>query len=329
MSTGMSRAELRDAARKAFGDAGLAPEADKSWGLISEMGWLMMAVPEDLGGLGLGRDAVGVIHCELGRALVPGPAIAQMLVVEALGAAAEFDGRDGLLARAMGGEVMTASLAPSPPADGVLSCVPDADKASHVLVVDSDRVALLPSDRIGATFRETWDTGRRLFDVTLQAPGGALVLAEGDAAAALARRLQGQLAFALAADSLGAADAVLEMTVEYLKTRRQFDRPLALFQALKHRVADMRTWLAAAEALLWARAADPDADHVAMGALKAHATTAARMIAEEAIQLHGGIGVTMEHPCHLFLKRTMLNCALGGDNDAWEEAAGRRVLAMG
>jgi alkylation response protein AidB-like acyl-CoA dehydrogenase len=321
----VSREELQDAARKAFAEGGtLPPNAERSWGLIAEMGWLMMAVPEELGGLGLGGEAAAVVHTELGRALVPGPAIAQMLVVEALTSADGVDGREELLERAMSGEVMTASLNPAS-RSGPLVCVPDADRASHVLTIDDGRIALVPLDGAAITERATWDKTRRLFDVV---PNGAgLTLAEGAQATALAGRLQGQLALALAGDSLGAADAVLSLSVEYLKTRRQFDRPLALFQALKHRVADMKTWLAAAEALFWARATDPGLDLIATGALKAHATTAARMVAEEAVQLHGGIGVTMEHYCHLFLKRIMLNCALGGDADYWEEQAGRRALA--
>ena len=66
----MTREELQDSARRAFGGLGLEADPDKSWALIAEMGWLMMAVPEDLGGLGLGGEAAGVIHTELGRALV-------------------------------------------------------------------------------------------------------------------------------------------------------------------------------------------------------------------------------------------------------------------
>lgn len=324
----VSREELQDAARRAFGEGGaLSPEAERSWELVTEMGWLMMAVPEELGGLGLGGEALGVIHTELGRALVPGPAIAQMIAIEALFSAEGASARGELLDRAMAGEVMTASLAEgaSGSKPGTLRCVPDADRASHVLLVEGSRVSLVPLDGAKVTARETWDKTRRLFDVVPN--GDGLILAEGAQAAALASRLQARLAFALAGDSLGAADALLGLTVDYLKTRRQFDRPLALFQALKHRVADMKTWLAAAEALFWARAAEPDPDLVSIGALKAHATMAAQRIAEEAIQLHGGIGVTMEHYCHLFLKRVMLNCALGGDADYWEERAGREALA--
>jgi alkylation response protein AidB-like acyl-CoA dehydrogenase len=320
----MARAELQDATRKAFCAGGLAPDPDTSWGVVTEMGALMMAVPEALGGLGLGREAAGVIYTELGRTLAPGPVIAQMLVIEALCAADGLAERQDLLDRAMGGEVMTASLA-GPSASGRLTGVPDADRASHVLVVEERRVALVSLQDAEITARETWDKTRRLFDVRPTASG--LVLAEGDAATALAHQLEGQLLFALAGDSLGGADAILELTIDYLKTRRQFDRPLALFQALKHRVADMKTWLSAAEALFWSRAADPAAGLAELGALKAYAASVYRAIAEDAIQLHGGIGLTMEHHCHLFLKRATLNAALGGDADHWEEHAGRRALA--
>ncbi|MGR4864757.1 acyl-CoA dehydrogenase family protein [Caulobacter sp. LARHSG274] len=320
----LARAELQDAARKAFGAGGLAPDPEASWGLVTEMGALMMTVPEDLGGLGLGREATGVIHTELGRTLAPGPAIAQMLVIEALCAADGLAERQDLLDRAMAGEVMTASLA-GPGALGALTCVPDADRASHVLVVEDRRVALVSLDGAEIRPHETWDRTRRLFDVSPTA--GGLVLAEGEAATALGQRLEAQMLFALAADSLGGADAILGLTIDYLGTRRQFDRPLALFQALKHRVADMKTWLSAAQALFWSRAADPVAGLAELGALKAHATGVYRAIAEDAVQLHGGIGLTMEHHCHLFLKRATLNGVLGGGVDRWEAHAGQQALA--
>ena len=324
MGSGMiDRAELQDAACRAFGKGDLAPDSDESWKLIAEMGWLMMAVPEELGGLGLGREAAGVIHTELGRALVPGPAIAQMLVIEALCSADVVPERDDLLARAMGGEVMTTSLS----LDSPLAAVIDADRASHMLVIQPDRVVLHPLATANFTPRPTWDETRRLCDVTLGDTDDALIIAKGDAATTLADRLQSQLLFALAADSLGGAAAVLALTIDYLNTRRQFDRPLAMFQALKHRVADLKTRLAAAKSLFWARAAS-DSTLVDIGALKAHATTVYCAIAEEAIQLHGGIGLTSEYYCHLFLKRAMLNGALGGDADYWEEKLGRHTLAL-
>lgn len=302
----MNRNELQDSARKAFGEAGLVPDADASWAGLSDMGWLMMTVPEAQGGLGMGAEAASVIHYELGRALVPGPAIAQMLVIEALAAT----GQDELLARAMGGEVMTTDLCHAL----------DADKATQILLVSDERIAIAPLASF--THQVSWDETRRLFDVTT---GSETILVSGTDAKALGDRLRAQLLMTLSADSLGGAEAALAMTIDYLKTRRQFDRPLAMFQALKHRVADLKIAHSAAEALLWNRAVGTSS-LAEMGALKAHCTSVFARIAEEAIQLHGGIGLTLEHPCHLFLKRAFLNCALGGGADHWEELAGRAAM---
>jgi alkylation response protein AidB-like acyl-CoA dehydrogenase len=117
------------------------------------------------------------------------------------------------------------------------------------------------------------------------------------------------------------------MTVEYLKTRKQFDRPIAMFQALKHRCADLKTHVVAAEALLWQRAADESASIADLGVTKALANDVYRSVTEETIQLHGGIGLTDEHSCHLFMKRAMLNAQLSGGGDHWREAAGRQAMA--
>lgn len=355
----IDRAELQDAARKAFGEGGLTQDADRVWDLIVEMGWLGMTVPEEMGGLGLGKEAQGVIHFELGRTLAPGPVAAHMLVIEALVLARQ----QALLDRAVGGELMTASLRFSTVEEnegalsGRVAAVADADKATHILVssrlltafedgqtsfdegnsssIEDGRLVLLPIDAAGITIaeRSLWDKSRRLFDVTLDgvAADAGVTLATGADARAVEAALQGHLLFALAADSIGGAEATLEMTVEYLKTRKQFDRPLAMFQALKHRCADLKTIISAAEALLWTHASDgrtaPLAQPTKAGALKAHAAHVYHVATEEAVQLHGGIGLTEEHQCHLFLKRATLNEALGGSADRWNEAAGRELAA--
>ncbi len=99
-----------------------------------------------------------------------------------------------------------------------------------------------------------------------------------------------------------------------------------MFQALKHRCADLKTQVVAAEALLWERAGDESASIADLGVTKALANDVYRMVVEEAIQLHGGIGLTEEHGCHLFMKRAMLNLQLSGGADHWREAAGRQAL---
>lgn len=335
----IERAELHDAAQKAFPIDQLKPAREASWSLIAEMGWLLLPLPEDAGGLGLGRDASAAIHFELGKALSTAPLIPALLAVQALAAADDLTDRAGWIERATAGELITLNLLPgditldasgSIRLTGTLPAVVDADLASNILVVTRGVVALVPinGEGVAVTERPLWDESRRLFDVVLDnhlvAP--ELVVARGDAAHEIAERLQGELALALAADSLGGAAAALDMTVEYLKTRKQYERPLAMFQALKHRCADLKTQVVAAEALLWKRAVDGDATVVDLGALKALASDVFRMVAEEAIQLHGGIGLTEEHHCHLFMKRAMLNLQLGGSLDLWRERAGRQAL---
>jgi alkylation response protein AidB-like acyl-CoA dehydrogenase len=339
----IERSELHDAARQAFGGGDIKTPRDDAWKLASELGWLLIPVPEELGGLGLGRDSTAAIHYEMGRVLGTAPLTTALMTVTALAHAGALPNQAGWVERASGGELITTALLLKGPKlataadgstrlDGTLEGVCDADIATHVLVIAEglQLCSLVPLDAAGVSTveRPLWDESRRVFDVTLNAVkvDPALVLATGDAVKPLSRLIKGEMLSAIAADSLGGAEAVLDMTVEYLKTRRQFDRPLAMFQALKHRCADLRTQITAATALLWSRSADADARIADLGALKALATDCYRMVAEEAIQLHGGIGLTDEHPAHLYLKRAMLNLQLGGSLEFWREAAGRAAL---
>jgi alkylation response protein AidB-like acyl-CoA dehydrogenase len=330
--------ELRDAASKAFPVDQLRPARDAAWSLAAEMGWLMMPLAEEAGGLGLGRDASAAILFEMGRVLGTAPLIPALLTVQALGAATELADKQGWIERACGGEYIamnldraTIALSNDAVLDAALPAVPEADMASHTLVFGPGFCALVPLDAPGVavTERPLWDESRRLFDITVAGhkiePG--MFVARGQASHDIAGKLREELVLGIAADSLGGATACLDMTVDYLKTRKQFDRPLAMFQALKHRCADLKVQLGAAEALLWSRAGDGSATTPDIGAMKALASDVYRLVAEEAIQLHGGIGLTDEHNCHLFMKRAMLNLQLGGDLDHWREAAGRQALA--
>ena len=335
MGAVIERSELHDAASKAFPADALKPDRDESWKLVTEMGWLMLSLSEDAGGLGLGRDAAAAIHYEMGKALATAPLIPAMATVQALGAATELADQAGWIERACAGEFITTNLragdvtGDGDALSGTLPAVPDADMASHVLIANPGRAALVPLDAPGVTVTErpVWDRSRRLFDVTLDGYtlDPALVMARGDAARELTERLKGEMIFALAADSLGGANTILDLTVEYLKTRKQFDRPLGMFQALQHRCADLKVLIGAAEALLWSRAVQP-ATMAEIGGLKAHAADVYRQVCEEAVQLHGGVGLTEEFYCHLFLKRANLNVQLGGDADMWRELVGREAL---
>lgn len=324
--------ELQDSARRVLSGAGADATEGKLWPQVIALGWLLVSVPEELGGLGLPLSAACALYRELGAAVAPVPFLPAMLAMEAV-CAGGLPSREAWVERLAAGTYVAASLMP-PCVDvapvglltlsGQLTAVPSADSATHLIVATETCVALVPRDdpAITVTLRPTWDMTRRLFDVRLSgvAVDDAYILATGAAAQQLVRRLATHRDFALAADCIGGAGALLDMTVEYLLTRRQFGRPLALFQALKHRCADLKTAIAAAEALMLDGLTrdDGDALHLAGLQAKSFASQVYARVAEEALQLHGGIGMTSEHGCHRFLKRSLLNAQLGQPADRYD-----------
>ena len=328
--------ELRDAAQKAFPADQLSPDRDESWSLAAEMGWLMMRLPEELGGLGFGRAESTAIHFEMGRVLSRAPLIPAQLGLHAMLASHQLGEREDWLERVAGGEYVPLNMLPGDVSEdggafsGTVSGLFEADMARHVIVGVPGAYLLVPLEAAGVslTEREIWDPSRRLFDLELSdyTPAEGTVLARGDGAKTIHDAIAPEAHLCVAADSLGAATATLDMSVEYMNMRKQFDRPIAMFQALKHRAADCKTKIVAADALLWSLVADEDAPTVQFGAMKAHATEVFQWVTEEAIQFHGGIGLTEEHQCHLFMKRAMLNLQLCGTVDHWMEQAGRAAM---
>ncbi|GAB3115129.1 acyl-CoA/acyl-ACP dehydrogenase [Aestuariicella hydrocarbonica] len=336
--------ELKASARQVMDGEGTAAEEATLWPLTVELGWLLTAVPEELDGLGLGVHGVSMLHTELGRGLAQVPFLAATLAVDAL-VQSDIDTKAELISRFTTGDAVTAPLADvstvtlTDTLNGKLSVVPSADTASDVLVCVDDCVVLVKLHQAGVELsaRGTWDTTRRLFDVTFSnvVLANQVVLARGDAAVAMIARLQSLRDFALAADCVGAAAGLLDITIEHLNTREQFGRPLALFQALKHRCADMKTLIDAAEALLadsLSRITDEQLAEIDSQLLAKKAKLVACSmfadVSEEALQLHGGIGMASEHPCHLFLKRSMLNEHLGSGNGNYELDIADHFLAQ-
>lgn len=324
--------ELRDSARQVLGKLGLAADENQTWPLLVELGWLLVALPEDDGGLEQGLAGAVAFHTELGRGLAAAPYASALLAIDAV-QHAEFAQRQSFLERLTAAEYVAAPMAASHLdlrrdgsrllLTGGVAALESADRATHLLLSSQDDrcVALVPTRQPGLSLRtrNTWDPSRRLFEAQLQdVPlDPALLLAQGEAAQLLCRRLRSLRELSLAADAVGGAAAALTMTVEYLQTRRQFGRPLALFQALKHRCADLCALSVAAEAQLAdtvsryeTRLAEPDGELAAKTARQLACSVYAR-VAEEALQLHGGIGMTSEHACHRFLKRALLDEQLG------------------
>ena len=194
---------------------------------------------------------------------------------------------------------------------GLVTAVPDALPAD-VLLVPAEGVpsALYLVEGAAPGLHRTplvsLDMTRQLCDISFDDVPARLVTAGPAAAAALSAGLTAGAAI-LAAEQLGLAQRCLDLTVGYVKERRQFGRPVGSFQAVKHRHADLWTTIAQARAASRYAAAclaagDPDAP-LAVALAKSACCDAAVTAAQECVQLHGGIGFTWEHPAHLYLKR--------------------------
>jgi alkylation response protein AidB-like acyl-CoA dehydrogenase len=176
----------------------------------------------------------------------------------------------------------------------------------------------------------TMDQTRRLARVDLAQTPGVLVAAPGDAEKLIGRLLQ-VAAVAVAAESLGGAERVLEMAVDYAKVRVQFGRPIGSFQAIKHKCADMLIQVESARsAVCLARQVLGDGQDselpIAAALAKAYCCDAYVFCAEENIQVHGGIGFTWEHPAHLYFKRARTNQVLFGDPYQHRDRIARLLL---
>jgi alkylation response protein AidB-like acyl-CoA dehydrogenase len=211
---------------------------------------------------------------------------------------------------------------------GTVSAVADALPAS-VLLVPADGVpqALYMvdmSDRgVAKAPVVSLDMTRQLCDLSFDDAPGRL-LASGAAASQAVDAALTAGAAVLAAEQVGLAQRCLDMTVGYVKERRQFARPVGSFQALKHRLADV--WVAVSQARAASRYAaaclasgHPDTK-VAVALAKAYCSETAVLAAQECVQMHGGIGFTWEHPAHLYLKRAKADSIAFGAPDAHRAA---------
>jgi alkylation response protein AidB-like acyl-CoA dehydrogenase len=299
--------------------------------LAADLGCAGLAIPEKLGGAGASWREAAVVAEEIGRAVTPAPFLTSSVIataaVLAVGEAAAEAG--DLLERLAAGRSTAVLAVPFSHAphvafpeavhadevgrlSGTVTSVADARVADLLLVpaVTAAGPALFAVDaaaegvkRVAVT---SLDLTRPLSDVTFAGAAGRQI-ASGDAAVtALAQALLAGAAV-LASEQLGIAEACLELSVGYLKTRYQFGRLIGSYQGLKHRAADL--WASIAQARAVARYAaacvadnDPDAP-VAVALAQAFCSGVAVRAAEECVQFHGGIGFTWEHPAHLYLKR--------------------------
>nr|WP_234801866.1 MULTISPECIES: acyl-CoA dehydrogenase family protein [Mycolicibacterium] len=359
------QAQLRTAVRKFcaenFGEQTVRtlmesePRFDpKVWARLgSELGVLGLAVPEADGGAGgtLVDQAVAVE--ELGAALACGPVFGTVLLaIPALVAASAGPVRDELLGALAEGTRTAAFAVPDqaggfdPAAvkvlvaeDGTLTGtverVVDADSADTLLVAatGSDGVGLYAVDATAPGVQRsqlvTLDLTRPQATVALSAAPAQLVAGSGEAERVITHAFQVASAL-LAAEQVGAAQHLLDLSVDYAKSRLQFGRQIGSFQAVKHRLADCLVDLEHARSAtyhaVWALTDGTDDPALAASIAQATASAAFAKIAADTIQVHGGIGFTWEHQAHLYFKRATTDAALLGSAEAHRSRVAEMVL---
>lgn len=284
-----------------------------TWQQMADMGWLGLLVPEAAGGAGLGMTEACALAEVLAEGLVPEPLALAASIAPLL--------PDDVRNRVLAGECIV---------------LPAWQERADVVVAGDDTV--LAGGRVSG--RKQFIPMAAAADLFLVATGGGLVLLEAGASGATLETVQtqdgghlgtltmdgapcrpvdGTIADAIEAATLLAAAGLLgimersfALTLDYLRTRKQFGRPIGSFQALQHRAADLKLQIALTRASVESAAAlldrepDPSRRMSAVSRAKARAATAAILVTREAIQMHGGIGYTDEYDVGLYLRRAMV-----------------------
>lgn len=311
------------------GDARIAADLRR---IAGELGWSALGVPERFGGLGLGLRGLAVLYEELGRGPAPLPLLSTMVVADVLARSGSADLQARWLPALADGGTFAALACDGRAtfADGQLSGrfehVVDAVGAALLLIPAGDGYALVEADQPGVTITPlpAVDRTRTLAAIALTDATGATIAVDAEALATHA-------ALGVAADCIGGAAAVLAKTIEYLKVRVQFGKPIGSFQALKHRIADHHLALELAQSLMTTAIAaqDDGANGHALAALaRVTAAESYAAIADDAVQLHGGIGFTWEHDCHLYLKRARMNEMLYGNAERHLDRAAAHLMGQ-
>jgi alkylation response protein AidB-like acyl-CoA dehydrogenase len=321
------------------------------WSEMAKLGWLGIIFPEQYGGAGLGYTEMMVILEELGRGLMPEPVISNMLLAgSAIASGGSQAQREAVLPPLIAGDLLLAlayqerrsrydphhveTRAEKSPRGWKLTGekvhVLDAFGADRVVV--SARTSGATTDRDGITLflldthapglaieRQSRIDSRNAAIVRLEgvSAGADAVVGAGDHGAELLDAALDRGTIGLCAEMLGSMNAAMAMTLEYLKTRVQFGVPIGSFQALKHRAAKMfvESELARSAVMAAHKALDENSPQVAeMASLaKARCSDASVLIANESVQMHGGIGMTDEHDVGFFIKRARVAELTFGD----------------
>lgn len=311
----------------------------EAWGELAELGLTALTVPEQYGGLGQGAIDAMVVQEELGRGLVLEP-LAQAFVASAvLDQYADEAVKQAWLPRIAGGQAIVVLAAQERKAryrldvcdaqatrngdaytlNATKNIVPAGDHADAFLVPAQldGRIALFLVEKsaAGVSTRgyRTQDEARAA-DLACAGAPATLLTADGLAALTLAQDVANA---ALCAEGVGAMEQTLRLTTEYMNQRKQFGVAIASFQALRHRVADMKMQLELARSMSYyasLKLGAPEAErHLALARAKVQLGQSLRFVSQQSVQLHGGIGVTDEYVGSHYFKRLTQMEMTGGD----------------
>ncbi len=360
MQFGLSESQeiLKDSARKFF--AGECPmeevrrlmETDTAydeglWTKLAEQGYTGIIFPEEYGGVGLGKVELILLMEEAGRALLPGPFFSTVVLAgSVIDAVSSPEHKKKFLAPICAGDarstvaVLEASASwdladvKLTAANGKLSgdklFVTDATVANFIVVVARNGVFVVEGKAAGMriTPMSGMDLTRRLYAVHF----------DNTPAEKIGETVGLSKAFdiattALVAEMVGGMQRTLDITVEYAKMRKQFGKPIGMFQAVQHHCADMyletESSRSSAYYAAWALEEDATDAATAVSIAKVYASDAARTVGNRGIQVHGGMGFTWENDVHLYYRRAKASETAFGDATFHRERIARLVIDTG
>lgn len=302
---------------------------DETWAAVAAAGWFRTLVAEQDDGLGLGLRELGAVFRAVGHTPLRGPLLDQAVTVPSLLPRADGPVRDRLLLSLDGESVTVLAEDLAAPygrgvegvclveghLDGQVALVPFAELADQFVVVaastDGPMLVMVDAADVVVIPGSSADPCVAYGSLLLQRVPveHESVIATGASAVALRERIRGALRLMAVAELSGAAEKLTALAVAYAKTRYQFGRPIGGFQAVRHVLAEMQGRTSSLRSLADACLSDADGDQRSWAergrAAKAYSTEPARFIAEQSLQVHGGMGFTYETTPHLYLRRVL------------------------
>lgn len=307
----------------------------KAWDTLAiELGFAGLTVPVDLGGAGLGAIERALVMEQMGRVLFMSPFFSTCVLALDVLQAAGGETAKAYQKRIAEGEItatvaeLYAPLQMDIALGGQARGVIDGDTADVVFVQTKDSIFALEGNDEGVARHlvETLDRTRAIADLDI-AFANAEPIASGPGLSEALQSAHARSAIALAAEQVGGADAMLNATVGYALERKQFGRTIGSFQAVKHRCADMMTSIETARSAVYLAAAMADRDDVLEYAAiaKSEASDTYFGVAGDAIQMHGGVGVTWEYDMHFHFKRARAGRSMLGSPQAWRKSLAKQI----